>query len=182
MFRRSFGRPVRRLRTGRVHPALRQANRLMDTGQYAAAAELYEKIANGALAQNRLRSPWFFLQTGRARLLSGQVPAGMAHVRQGLSLLAANGQLQRFSGAGNRIVMELESRGLSAEAMEIKAYIQTILPAGTASGPSTVNGVKRSLLPTTCSGCGGPLRSDEVEWVDDVTAECPYCGSQVRAE
>jgi hypothetical protein len=106
----------------------------------------------------------------------------MAHVRQGLSLLAANGQLQRFSGAGNRIVMELESRGLSAEAMEIKAYIQTILPAGTASVPATVNGVKRSLLPTTCSGCGGPLRSDEVEWVDDVTAECPYCGSQVRAK
>lgn len=26
------------------------------------------------------------------------------------------------------------------------------------------------------------LRLDEVEWADEMTAECPYCGSAVRAQ
>ena len=31
-----------------------------------------------------------------------------------------------------------------------------------------------------CPSCGASLRPDEVEWLDDVTAECAYCGSPVR--
>jgi hypothetical protein len=42
--------------------------------------------------------------------------------------------------------------------------------------------LKRPLLPTHCPACGAAVRPDEVEWLDDVTAECAYCGSPVREE
>ena len=182
MFRRPFGRPGRRLIVGNIPPALQRANQLMATGQYEAAAEIFEQFARGALARNGPRAPWFFLQAGQARLLAGQVPAGMAHLQQGLSLFAARGQFQRLYRAGMRFVAELKARNLSADAKQIEDYLKTTLPAGFVAGPATAAEKPKPVLPTTCHGCGGPIRSDEVEWVDDVTAECPYCGSAIRAE
>jgi hypothetical protein len=37
-------------------------------------------------------------------------------------------------------------------------------------------------LPTNCPQCGGPMRSDEVEWVDRTSAECNYCGGVVQGK
>jgi predicted RNA-binding Zn-ribbon protein involved in translation (DUF1610 family) len=37
------------------------------------------------------------------------------------------------------------------------------------------------LLPSHCESCGGPIHSPEVEWLNAHTAECPYCGSPIRA-
>jgi len=182
MFRRPLGRPVRPAMQANVPPALQKANQLMSTGQYEAAAEVFERFAEGAVARNGPRAPWVLLRAGQARLLAGQVLAALAHFRHGLSLLATKGQLQQFAGAGNRIVLELKARGLSAQATEIEDYLKSTLSAGFASVPPAATSEKKKLLPTACPGCGGPLRSDEAEWVDEVTAECPYCGSQVRVE
>lgn len=35
-------------------------------------------------------------------------------------------------------------------------------------------------LPSFCSQCGAPLRSDEVEWIDQQSAECGFCGSVIK--
>jgi rRNA maturation endonuclease Nob1 len=40
---------------------------------------------------------------------------------------------------------------------------------------------KRRHLPPRCTGCGAPLVPDEVEWHDARTAECPYCGTSLKA-
>lgn len=181
MFRGPLGRPIRRAIAGRVPPALQRANRLMAGGQFEAAAEIFEQFANGAAARNGPRAPWFFLQAGNARILAGQVQAGMIHLRQGLTLLAGRGQFQRLAHAGMRFVTELKARGLTTEAQEIEVYLKSVLPAGYTARTEPVMEQAKHILPTNCPGCGGPIRSDEVEWVDDVTAECPYCGSTVRA-
>ncbi len=182
MFRRPLGRPFRRIQVGSIPPALQRANQLMASGQYTLAADIFEQFANGALARNGPRAPWFFLQAGQARLLAGLVPAGMAHLQQGLALFAGRGQFQRLYYAGMRFTTELKARGLTAEAEQIENYVKTTLPAGFALAPTRGLEKPRPVLPTACPGCGGPLRSDEVEWVDAVTAECPYCGSAVRAQ
>jgi hypothetical protein len=39
--------------------------------------------------------------------------------------------------------------------------------------------VTRRNLPAQCPYCGGPLRSDQVEWIDAQRAECGYCGGVV---
>jgi hypothetical protein len=183
MFRR---RPVRRIPVGGVPPALQQAARLMASGQYGPAAEIYERFADGALARGGPRAPWFFLQAGQARLLEGQVPWGMRHVMQGLQLLAARRQLQRLYHAGKRISAELTARGLSDQARQVDDYLASALPAGfvpqSAGGAAGSAAGSHPVLPVSCPACGGPIRSDEVEWVDPVTAECPYCGGAVRAQ
>lgn len=182
MFRRPVGKPMRRAMVGNVPPALRRANQLMADSQYAAAAEIFEQFALGAQARNGPRAPWFFLQAGHARIQAGQIPMGMAHIRQGLSALAMRGQPQRLYRAGMRFVTELKAHNLTTQAKEIEDYLKSSLPAGFAPGAGATAGKPKPILPTNCQGCGGPIRSDEVDWVDDVTAECPYCGSSVRAE
>jgi hypothetical protein len=181
MFRRPFRRPLRRAMPGGVPPALQRANQLMAAGQYAEASAIFEQFARGAQMRNGPRAPWFFLQAGHARLLAGQVPAAMAHFQQGLSLFATRGQWQKLHSSGMRIVADLNGRGLAAEAKQIEDTLKANLPAGFVPGPAA-GAAKPALLPTNCPGCGGPIRSDEVEWVDEMTAECPYCGSAVRAQ
>ncbi len=177
-----FRRPFQRVQVGSIPPALQRANQLMVSGHYSEAASIFEQFAKGALARNGPRAPWFFLQAGQARLLGGQVPAGMAHIQQGLALFAGRGQFQRLFHAGMRFEAELKARGLAAEAAQIEAYLKTTLPAGFTPGAGAGPAKPRPVLPTNCPGCGGPIRSDEVEWVDEVTAECPYCGSAVRVQ
>jgi len=182
MFRRPFGRPFRRIQVGSIPPALQRANQAMASGNYLEAAVIFEQFSAGALTRNGPRAPWFFLQAGQARLLAGQVPEGMAHIQQALGFFAARGQFQRLYHAGMRFVAELKARGLPAEAKQIEDYLNTTLPSGFVPAPGNGAEKPRPVLPTTCPGCGGPLRSDEVEWADAVTAECPYCGSAVRAK
>lgn len=182
MFRRPFARPFRRALAGKIPPALQRANQMMAAGQYAQAADIFERFARGALARNGPRAPWFFLQAGQARILAGQIPAGMAHLQQGLSLFAARGHWQKLHNGGMRLVRELNAHGLTAEAKQIEDTLKAILPGGFVAGPGTSAEKPKPTLPTNCPGCGGPIHSDEVEWTDDATAECPYCGSAVRAE
>jgi hypothetical protein len=182
MFRRPFGRSLRRIQVGNIPPALQRANQLMTSGQYVEAAGIFEQFAKGALARNGPRAPWFFLQAGQARLLTGQIPAGLAHIQQGLELFTQRGQLQRLHHAGMRFVTELKARNLISEAKQIEDYLKANLPAGFVPAPGPNLGKPKPILPTACPGCGGPLRSDEVDWADELTAECPYCGSSVRAQ
>jgi hypothetical protein len=181
MFRRRFARPLRRPMRPGIQPLLRRANELFAIGNFAAAAQDYEQLARGAQARGLPYDAQFFLQEGRCRILAGQVLAGMDNLKQGLAIIANRGNWKNLSNVGPRLVAELNQHGLTVQAAEIEAWLKQTIPAsfvaGSAAGP-----VKKPVLPTSCPGCGGPLRSDEVEWADDVTAECPYCGGTVRAE
>jgi hypothetical protein len=80
---------------------------------------------------------------------------------------------------GQRMVDELTARGLTAEAAEIAGLLGASLPKDLPAEPAPT---KRPILPTHCPSCGGAVKSDEVEWIDEVTAECDYCGSPVRGK
>lgn len=184
MFRR---RPLRGgfRRVGRpeVHPLLKRANHLLMTSQFAEASEAFEQLAEGALARQAPRAPLFFLQAGRARILNGQSKIGVAHLQHGLQLFADSSDLHRVHHAGNRAIAELNEHGLSNEAKQIQDFINTLLPKSfNASPEESILESKKPILPTHCPSCGAALKPDEVEWLDDLTAECEYCGSPVRGE
>ncbi len=44
------------------------------------------------------------------------------------------------------------------------------------------NHQQRGLLPTNCPKYGATVLSDEVDWVDNNTVECEYCGTLIRIE
>ncbi len=179
--RRAFRRQVRRTFAPDVPPILQRANNLFDKGEYERAAEAYEQIASAAELRNGPRAPFFFLQAGRSRVLAGQTAAGMEHLKHGLSLFAARGLPGRVFNAGNRVVSELNQLGLKKEAGEIGALVKSLLPAQS-NFAHTAGLAGRPVLPTHCPSCGASVRLDEVEWLDNLTAECAYCGSPVRGE
>jgi hypothetical protein len=183
MFRRRGRRPFRRNFSPDIPPMLQRANEMMAGADYEGAAAAYEGLARGAEARNGPRAPMLFLQAGRARLDAGQTAAATEHFKYGLNLFARRGQGGKAVQTAHRIVDEMKQRGLATEAGQLEAYLQGLLPdfANFVQTDSPAS-VKRSLLPTHCPACGAALRPDEVEWLDDETAECAYCGSPVRGE
>ena len=186
MFRRGFRRGMRPAGGpgGAVPPMLRRAHELMAAGQYAAAAEAFEQLGRAGEARQHPKTPNMFLQAGRARIMAGQNQPGYDNLMHGLTLLSAAGRPGQVFHMGNRIVAELNQHGLTKEASQVEAWMKSVLPKrpeGT-SPAATVASTRKPVLPTHCPGCGGPVNSQDVDWIDDVTAECNWCGSPVRGE
>lgn len=179
--RRGMGRPFRQAFAGNIPPLLQRANQLMSTGSYIEAASAYEQLARAAEARGGPRAPFFYIQAGRARIMGNQTAGGVEYLERGLGLFAVRGLAGKVFNVGNRIVAELNQRGLGKESQQVAAYIKSLVPDfdGSLAGPAPA---KRPPLPTHCPGCGAPVRVDEVEWLDDITAECAFCGSPVRGE
>ena len=184
MMRRGFRRgAMRQAMRQDVPPMLRRANELMANGNYPAAAEAFETLARAAEARKGPKAGQLFLQAGRARILAGQKDVGVGHLKHGLELMARMGMQGQLFMSGNRVVNDLNQAGMTAESQEIAAWLKTVLPAAPAGmGAAASAPAKKPVLPTHCPGCGGPVRADEVDWLDDVTAECNWCGNPVRAE
>jgi hypothetical protein len=177
--RRTFRRHIRKTLAQDIPPVVQEANFAFDRGEYRRAAELYENIARTSDARGGPRAPLFHLQAGRARVYAGQTELGIPSLKRGLELFAQGGQSHRLHQAGIRVIDELNARGHRAEAAEMAAWLNKL----TTSRPDLVPKpapLKRPALPTHCSSCGAAVRPDEVEWLDEVTAECAYCGSPIR--
>ena len=159
-------------------PALRRAQGFMTAGNYTQALQIFEQLAHRSEKNFPERTPFLFLQAGRAAILSGQTKLGVAHLRRGLTILSSQGRIARMQAFGQRAVDELNAHGLNVEADEIASLLSGNTPKESSSAQSPE--VKRPILPTHCPSCGAVVRPDDVEWLDEVTAECDYCGSPVR--
>jgi hypothetical protein len=154
---------------------------MFESGNYQSAANQFEALARADEARGGQYAPQLYLQTGRARILSGLLDEGLVQLKYGLSLLANRGEWLRLHRAGRRVFEELDQRGMSEAAGQISQFLRSSLP-GTFSVPVEASPARKSLLPTHCPSCGAALRPGEVDWLDDVTAECAYCGSPVRSQ
>jgi len=165
----------------RAHRALQRAHRSMENGDYANAAEIFERLARGAHDRGILRqAPRLYLQGGRASILAGNTDKGADLLRQGLNIFAEAQRWGHLHQAGTRVVEELEQWGHSDLAQEFDGWLKGILPEKPEAYQRPTKAASRPQLPIHCPSCGGPIRADEVEWLDATTAECPYCGSGVR--
>ena len=177
--RRLFRRQIRKTLAQEVPPILQEANFAFDKGEYGRAGELFEKIAETTADRGGPRAPLFYLQAGRARLFAGQTALGMPSLKRGLELLAQQRLFLRLHRVKRRLLNELHERGLNEEAAEIESW--TMSPeASTSATEAQETPVRRPVLPTHCPACGAAVRPDEVEWLDESTAECAYCGSPIR--
>lgn len=180
MFGRRIGRMFRRgQRRGNVPPMLQRANQTMAAGDYESASTMYVDLAKDAEERFPQHAPFLYVEAGRAAVLCGETKTGVAHLRRGLTMLAAQGRMLRVRRMGRRVVDELNARGLTSEAQEISALLESSQPE---ESPAREAVPKHPILPTHCPSCGAAVRPDEVEWLDDLTAECDYCGSPVRGE
>jgi hypothetical protein len=163
---------------------LLQAHRLFAWRQYLPAANLYERLAEGGLMREPSRAPHLFIQAGRARIAGGQIEAGMGHIWKGLELLHTQQRFIELQRVAWRVLLALESNGLESQADQIRSWLVGLQPNDTIIDWGTVpaSTSTKTRLPYSCPSCGGVVDPTEVEWVDDVTAKCTYCGSMLRGE
>jgi hypothetical protein len=176
--------------TGQAAPLLIEANRRFAAGDYAGAAVLYEQLA---LSARRPRNAAHLLvEAGRAHLLAGQVGQAMPFFRRGLGLLAGRRRWRTVHRLGMRVIQDLRECGHSQQANEISSWLDgqpaPELDQGEPGQPlasqpaASAAPMPRPRLPTKCPSCGGTVDPSDIEWVDEITVECDYCGSLIRAE
>lgn len=162
-----------------ILPEVNHAHRLMDEGKFGEASLAFYDLAKKAEERFPERAPFFYVKAGRAAILSGANKKGVVHFRSALTLLGSQQRYHRLHQVGNRIVEELRANGLLEEANEVESVIRNNvqIPVRKEAGVSG-----KIILPTHCPSCGAALRPNEVEWLDELTAACDYCGSPIRAE
>ena len=181
-FVRRMDRRVRRMLGGGIPPLLLRSNELLASGNFAEAADGLEQLARGAEGGGGRRAAQLYLAAGRARILADQTAAGMTLLLHGLGILASAGASMHLALASRRIVAELTHKGLRSEAEQIRASVAGLGAASLDGAEPGHAPAVREVLPTHCPGCGAPVHPDEVEWLDEVTAECGYCGTPMRPE
>ena len=180
MFRRRAQRILRRIGRADVSSMVQQANQLMASENYTGAADAFKELAQDAEERFPHRAPFLFMEAGRAAILSGQTKIGVAHLRRGLTLFASQGRIQRMQAFGQRAMDALKTQNLHIEAEEIASILTGNFQKETPPDRPTVP--RRPMLPTHCPSCGAAIRPYEIEWLDEVTAECDYCGNPLRED
>jgi len=167
--------------------ALRKAHHLMENGNFQEAAKLFERLAKGAQDRGILKhAPFLYFKAARCRLETSQTRRAVGLLSLGLKLLADTQRWQALHWAGDRAVAELRHHGQSQTAEEVQEWLDKTLkdhPESAQEAPTPqTRGGEIPKLPAKCPFCGATIRADQVEWINEVSAECIYCGSSVTTE
>ena len=181
MFRRPRFRPIRRILDNEMPPALEKANHLKSSGNFSEAAVAFEGLAHGAQARGIPQDAQLFLEAAHCRIKAHQIDQAMVDLRQGLGIISTRRNFVRFQQICRRFIEELTSTGYPTEAQEVSKLLGTMAEIV----PSEIHNelkVSSGKVPSKCTSCGGDLRSDEVDRIDDFSVECPWCGTTIRCE
>ncbi|MDY6877768.1 MAG: hypothetical protein SWK90_16425 [Chloroflexota bacterium] len=180
--------PPRRPLPSRGRQALARANRLMAGGQFAEAARIFERLSEGAKQRGMLvRAADLMIQAARAHLAADNAGAAVKQAKQALLLFIHSGRIGRVPHFLARMTEALRNKEHHAAANELERAVEEGLGEIGLSLEELRQHImagrpkQQGILPTQCTGCGAPLVPDEVEWHDAHTAECPYCGTVVKA-
>jgi hypothetical protein len=184
MFRRRPLRPrIPRPIGPRRHPALQRlqrAHQLMSEGSFTEAGQLFEELAVGAETRGIPRAPQLFLLAGHAFVNTEDSEHGIELLKRGLQLMGRMGQLRRLPAASQRVLNELQTLSLEEERASLEEEINQILTQWGVELSAPSRGEKPH-LPGKCPQCGGTVHPQEVEWIDERSASCDYCGSILEA-
>ena len=168
-----------------VPPALVAANQMFESGQYEKAAKAYLELAERGIAQNIHRAPNLFFQAARCYVILGSIDLAMELIRKTLDYFAKEERWADLYRGIRRSVDFMKENGYNSEAQVIESWGNERIP------PSVLDSLEKTAkqrqlqqknvtLPTHCPSCGGTLNPKEVEWVDEKSALCDFCGSVVR--
>jgi hypothetical protein len=171
-FRRRGPLPPRRP----VPEPVRKAMVLLEQGKFAEAATAFDELAQEAEeGGNSFRAGNLTAQAARCYLRLEDVDTAYGRASKALELFK---QAERPGAArrlGERMVRALKDRGRHGEAEALERELRQLpVPAGP--------GMSRRELPPKCPQCGGPIKESEATWLGPSSAECPHCGSVVKAE
>jgi len=156
------------------------ANQLLTAGKPAEAAPLLAQLAAELEKQQHPRRAANVYARAAHAFADAQNEAGaLAQARKALTLFLQYRMVQRAPVFFANILRKMKAHNMNNAASAIqKEYGGQVgvAPAESLAAPSA----RRGLLPTQCPKCGAPVGAD-VNWVDEYTAECDYCGTLLRA-
>ena len=181
MFRRNPGFQNESLTADQI-AILAKANRLMLDSQPAEAGPLFAQLANTMQASHHpRRAANLYARAAHAYADGHNEPAALGHARTALSLFIQFKMAQRTPVFFANITQKMNNKGMkpAADALQREFGAQI---ASRPSQPQPGRARRRGLLPTSCPKCGGPVHGEEIDWVDENTAACEYCGTLIRTE
>lgn len=173
----------RRRRPG-LRPLLRRARRRIERPIPAEAAATFEKEAQEAERQGMLdKAGDLHLEAARCYLQLDDIDRADDHGLKALQLFIQATRPGKVRRLVPRMMAVLHRKGYHDEAEKLRQEVDALL--GALPGERAISwgerAIQRGSLPTKCPSCGGPVRSDEVNWIDSHSAECAYCGGIVKA-
>lgn len=159
---------------------LQQANTLAANGQSGQAAPLFAQLAAAMeTGGHPRRAANLHAQAAHAYADSQDEAHALAHAQAALRLFIRWQMAQRTPVFYANIMRKMTNKGMAASVAALQKEFGQAAPFPVPQGAAAP--ARHGNLPAACTQCGGPLRSDEVAWVDDQTAECIYCGAMVKA-
>ncbi|TEU17492.1 MAG: hypothetical protein E3J21_08330 [Anaerolineales bacterium] len=171
-------------RRPRLRPALRKARRRIEQADPAEAAATFEKKAQAAEEQGMWdKAGDLYLEAARCYLQLDDIDRADDHGLKALQLFIQAKRPGKVRRLVPRMMAVLHRKGHHDEAEKLRREVDALLgaPPGERAIPWGERAGRRGSLPAKCPSCGGPLRSNEVNWVDSHSAECAYCGDIVKA-
>jgi hypothetical protein len=120
------------------------------------------------------------MQAARAYAQAGKGDEALNQAKRALDIMLNAGNPIQATRAMPRAITFLRGHGFAAQANVLEQKATKRLAKVGLTLQAMPMGMGRS-LPATCPQCAGPLRSDDAEWIDATSAECPWCGSTVKA-
>lgn len=165
---------------------LQQAHRLMAEGAYVQAAAVFAELSDDAAVHAVPRSAQLSIQAGRAWVMAGDLPKGCQRLLLGLTRMGEMGQAGRMPMVASRLLAELRARGFEADAHTLQTELMERFPGLQipATGPGAASGgaAQARRLPAKCPYCGGNINPELVDWLDENSAACEYCGSTLQTD
>ncbi len=164
---------------------LAEANRLLLTGQPLDAAKIFVRVAD-VVAQNQApaRAARLFGRAGHAFLTGGDVASALSSLRRAFNVALASGMIRPAVQVAHFALQDLEANNRDAEAETLRTEFNAALAQVGIALTAKPGGAQpaQAHLPAQCPACLGPVRPDDVEWIDATSAECAFCGTVLRAE
>ena len=160
-----------------------QANQLKASGQNEQAAVLFDQLAAGMESTGHpRRAANFHAQAAHTFVDANEPLRALAHARRALDLFIRFQMVNRIPVFYANITRHMRTKGLNGVADQVvKEYAAKVSAYPTPMQPTqSAQAGPRPILPPTCPKCGAPVRSDEIEWIDERSAECIYCGSTLQ--
>jgi hypothetical protein len=178
MFRRRL-RPLRP--NHNLLQPIQRAIHLLSLGQPEEAAVIFAQLAEQLEARSQpRRAANLHAQAAHAYFEALDAPSTLAQARAALNLFRQFQMEPRFKQFYANITHKLQSQGMASAAVTLQAEFG--VQAGADLPQPEAPAAKHSgRLPVACTQCGGPIRSDEADWVDEHTIECVYCGALIQS-
>lgn len=180
MFRRPIRRAVRLMTRNAINQnEFFRANQWFQLGQFENAALEYSQLAHRMERNGKPRQAAnLHAQAALAWAKAGIEPRATTQANIAFSqftLLGMKRRIFEFKTQFDQALHPQSTQKNSADSVDSRETAQS----GTFFPPANDQPRK---LPTVCGQCGAPVRSDEVEWIDDTSAECDFCGAVLQAE